>query len=381
MQLFTLNADVLNIILSLVNPYDAFQLSLTCRDAQPMATSRFLEAVVFPLPWLCSSTAKRSPLAYPELYEQFRAYMFAHGSYRLRQLKSLTLAEDAFCIQYGSQHLEPPRYTFTLAAPLAEVIRAAADLRRICIDQSDAVFDAAPRLVDAIASLPQLQEICFHGAGVSTLELLSRMQSCPRKIELRLIEYRNTLDIWSGQYVRGAGRFLRNVTESLESLSLQGGLDIIEELEPETVWPAVRELKLARGPMVNLTAMANAFPNLRRLHVEYPPSIATGSIGQWRELDFVCTMHPLPLQHPVRHLKMNWVFLGKYLPTPQREAVVNSTSLMLRYTQPVVLECNACKSTYSCIARNASSVRFLGITGAPTRGHVDEIEQLYRIDI
>ncbi|TFY53292.1 hypothetical protein EVJ58_g9529 [Rhodofomes roseus] len=376
MDLFTLNADVLTIILSLVDPYDAFQLSLTCRAAQAIAVPRFLEAVVFPLPWLCSPNARRSPLAYPELYECFRTYMFAHGSNRLRQLKSLTLAEDAFCIQYGSQHLEPPRYTFTLAAPLADVVRYAVELRKIRIDHSEAIFDAAPQLADAIANLPQLQEICFFGADVSTLELLSRTQSRPRKVELRIIEYSNTIETWWGQYVRGGNRFLSNFTESLEVLSLCGGLDIIEELEPGTVWPAVVELRLARGPTANLQAMSCAFPNLRRLHVECPPAAIVAPIDQWRALDFVLTTHPLPLQYPVRHLKMNWFSLGPYVPTPQHQALVDSTTVMLRNTQPIVLECSACKSTYSCIARNAPSVRFLRITGAPSRHHTEKERQL-----
>ena len=49
---------------------------------------------------------------------------------------------------------------------------------------------------------------------------------------------------------------------------------------------------------------------------------------------------------------------------------------MLRNTQPLVLECSACKSTYSCIARNAVSVRFLRITGVPARRHSDQEQNL-----
>lgn len=374
--LFALNDDVLNIVLSLIDPYDAFRLSLTCRNAQRIAVPHFLETVAFPLPWLCSPHAKRSPLAYPELFEGFRAYMCGQGSRRLQYLKSLILAEDAFCIQHGSQHLEPPRYTFTLAAPLADVIRGAVELRTISIDHSDAIFDAVPQLVDAIASLPQLREVCFYDADLSTLELLSRMHSRPRKVELRIIEYSNSLETWWGQYVRGGTRFLSNFTDSLEVLNLSGGLDAIEELEPDTVWPAMRELRLARGPFVDLQAMSRAFPNLRRLHVECLPAVDTTIVGEWRYLDFVFTIHPLPLQHPVRHLKMNWFSLGPYVPTPQHQALVDGTSFMLRNTQPLVLECSACKSTYSCIARNAVSVRFLRITGVPARRHSDQEQNL-----
>lgn len=370
--LFALNDDVLSIIVSLIGPYDTFQLSLTCREAQKAAVPYFLEAVAFPLPWLCSANAKRSPMAYPELFEGFRAYMRAHASRRLQYLKSLVLAEDAFCIQHSSQHLEPPRYNFTLAAPLADVIRGAVELRTISIDHSDAVFDAVPQLVDAIANLPQLCEVCFYNADLSTLELLSRMQSRPRKVELRIIEYSNALETWWGQYVRGDARFLSNFTDSLEVLNLSGGLDAIEELEPHTVWPALRELRLARGPLVDLQAMSRAFPNLRRLHVECLPAAIVPLVGKWCHLDFVFTIHPLPLQHPVRHLKMNWFSLGPYVPTPQHQVLVDSTSIMLQNAQPLVLECSACKSTYSCIARNTASVRLLKITGVPVRQHSDQ---------
>lgn len=268
--LFALNDDVLSIIVSLIGPYDTFQLSLTCREAQKAAVPYFLEAVAFPLPWLCSANAKRSPMAYPELFEGFRAYMRAHASRRLQYLKSLVLAEDAFCIQHSSQHLEPPRYNFTLAAPLADVIRGAVELRT------------------------------------------------------------------------------------------------------HTVWPALRELRLARGPLVDLQAMSRAFPNLRRLHVECLPAAIVPLVGKWCHLDFVFTIHPLPLQHPVRHLKMNWFSLGPYVPTPQHQVLVDSTSIMLQNAQPLVLECSACKSTYSCIARNTASVRFLKITGVPVRQHSDQ---------
>ncbi|KZT64164.1 hypothetical protein DAEQUDRAFT_48666 [Daedalea quercina L-15889] len=377
--LFALNADVLSTILSYTGPYDALQLSLTCRDAQRAALPRFLASVVFPSPWLCSSSEEPEPEPpvhrHPELYERFRSYMLADGSYRLRQLKALALGEDAFCVHYGGQGSYAPRHAFTLAAPLADVIRGAAGLHTIRVAHADAIFDAVPQLADAIASLPQLQEVCFYDADVSTLEVLSRMHSRPRKVSVRIVEYTGVAQTWWGQYVRGGSRFLCNFTETLEVLSLIGGLDILEELEPDTVWPVVRELKLARGPSVNLQVMSNAFPHLRRLHVECPAATFI-PVDQWRELDFVFTTHPLPLQHPVRHLKMSWFSLGPYVPTPQHQALVDSTNVMLRNTQPVVLECSACKSIYSCIARNAPSVHFLRITGAPTRRHSESERQL-----
>ncbi|KAH9938525.1 uncharacterized protein B0H18DRAFT_17997 [Fomitopsis serialis] len=369
----TLNLDVLDVILSFANPYDALQFSMTCRDGHKLAMPHFLEEVEFPLPWLCLRGAKRSALADPELFEGFRAYMLdsPHASHRLRKLKALQLGEEAFCVEWGERDrgTVPPTDTFTLAEPLADVIRGAVELRRISIHYSEAIFDDVPQLIDAIASLPRLQEVCFYGADVSTLGLLSRMQSRLRRVELRIIEYNDqeTRERWWGDYAFGNDRFLHNFTESLQVLSLHGGLDIIEELEPHTVWRAVRELKLVRGNPVNLQAMARAFPNLRRLHTEPGPSAVEPAIHQWRKLDTVWAAHPLPLQHPVRHLIMHWTLQAyRYLAPPFNQALAGGTIAMLQHTLPVVLECSADKNTYACIAHHAPSVRCMRITVVPS---------------
>ncbi|KAH9925717.1 uncharacterized protein B0H18DRAFT_1211289 [Fomitopsis serialis] len=248
-----LNWDVLDIVLSFANPYEALQFSMTCRDGHNLAIPRFLEEIEFPLPWLRLPGAKRSSLAYPELFEGFRAYMLdsPYASDRLRKLKALTLGDDAFCVERGKRGsaTEPPTYTLTLAAPLADVIRGAVELRKISIHYAEEIFDDVPQLIDAIASLPRLQEVRFWDADVLTLGLLSRMQSRPRKAELRVVEYndRETDERWWGDHAFGDDRFLSNFTESLEVLSLHGGLNIIQELEPPMVWRAVRELKLAEA--------------------------------------------------------------------------------------------------------------------------------------
>ncbi|KZT64143.1 hypothetical protein DAEQUDRAFT_53675 [Daedalea quercina L-15889] len=269
MDLSPLNLDILHHIVSFTRTYDAFQLSLTCRDAHRIAVPRFLETIEFPLPWLLPPGATRDMLAHPETYEGFRTYMLADGGHRLRHPKSLTLGEDAFCVVFGDRMdltLEP-QYDFTLAASLVDVIRGAVGLRSISIHHSDALLDEVPELANAIASLPQLEEVCLHDADVSTFALLSRMQSRPHKVKLRLIEYQDqdTNQRWWGNYDFGSDRFLHNFTQSLDVLDLNRGSVIIEMLEPHTIWPAVREVKLVRGIQVSLLAIACAFPNLRRL--------------------------------------------------------------------------------------------------------------------
>ncbi|KAH9905547.1 uncharacterized protein B0H18DRAFT_1112117 [Fomitopsis serialis] len=232
-----LNWDVLDIVLSFGNPYDALQFSMTCRDGHNLAMSHFLEEVEFPLPWLCLQGAKRSSLACPELFKGFRAYMLdsPHASHRLRKLKALTLGKEAFCVKWGGCHggtgTEQPTYNFTLAGPLADVIRGAVELRKISIDYTETILDDVPQLVDAIASLPCLQEVCFYRADESTLGLLSNMQSRPRKVKFCIIKHNDqeTDERWWGDYASGDDRFLSNFTETLEVLSLNGGLEEEEE--------------------------------------------------------------------------------------------------------------------------------------------------------
>ena len=367
MNLFTLNLDVLDTILSYADIYDTFMLSLTCRAAQRVATPRFLRTVTFPLPWLWLHGAKRTPEASWELYNSFTAYMLASGTHRLGYLKDLTLGEDAFCIDFGDRikFTAPSRYDFKLANPLADVVRGAVGLRKLSIDRAESVFEAAQQLADAIEGLTQLEAVCFRDADVIVLSLLSKMRSRPRKVEISIREYRNheTHARWWGRYTAGHDRFLHNFTECLVTLHLCGGFPIIQQLEPDTVWPAVRELVLLHTKgwpreIADLQAMARAFPNTRHLHVaELPQSVVRdlNLSGRWKQLDTVYSGDPIPLQCLVRCLHLGWRFGN----------VLNASALMLHQTLPVIVECTASETLFQCIAQYAPSVRFLRVHCAP----------------
>lgn len=375
---FHLNLDVLGAILSYTDIYDTFMLSLTCRDGQRIATPRFLDTITFPLPWLLVwlHGAKRTLEASWELYDSFTAYMLAPGTHRLEFLKDLTLGEDAFCIEFGDrmEFTLQPRYDFRLAISLANVVRGAAGLRRLSIDRAESVFETASQLVEAIASLKRLEEVCFRDADVITLGLLSTMQSRPRKVEIYIKEYNDpeTRERWWGRYTVGEDSFLHNFTECLETLHLGRGFGIIQMLEPNTVWPAVRELKLPRSQgwpreLVDLQVTSHAFPNLRYLHVdELPESATLGLGGRWTTLDTVHSGDPIPLHCPVRYLNMGdwWVNRGRMLDT---------TAPILRKTLPIIVECPASKAHYRCFAEHAPSIRFLRVHHAPSSDPSDRL--------
>ncbi|KAI0727890.1 hypothetical protein C8Q72DRAFT_422764 [Fomitopsis betulina] len=176
MSLFTtLNLDVLDHILSFTEIYDTLMLSFTCRDGQRIATRRFLGSVTFPLPWLWLPGAKRSLKASWELYDSFTAYMLAPGTHRLEYLKDLTFNNDAFRTGFAGSLLESfteSHCGFTLAVPLADVVRGATGLRRLCIGNAESVFEAASQLVNAIA--------CDLRKSAFVTQTSSRLPSCPR---------------------------------------------------------------------------------------------------------------------------------------------------------------------------------------------------------
>ena len=369
MSLFALNLDILDCILALVDPYDASCLSLTCREAQKIAIPRVLERVEFPLPWVWRYRSKRPLVASWNLYNSFAVYTLADAPQRLWCLRDLILGENTFCVSFSDPMdlTRPPRFDFTLVGPLIDVIHGAVQLRRLSIERSEDLFSCVPLLTDAIASLPRLQEVRFRQADTITLSLLSRLKSRPHTVEVRLQQYINwetNHQCW-GQYVAGKHRFLNNFTESLEVLELDGGSAVIKALEPHTVWSTVRELTLNRGESANLYVLANAFPNLRRLHVEPPPTKHVPPSDRWQELDFVHSQNPLPLQHPVRHIEIDWFLKPLQAVTPYEQAETAATIAMLQKTQPIVLQCHAGKHVYSCIAQHAPSVRFLQVIAAP----------------
>ena len=362
-----LNLDVFYHIVPFLGTYEALHTSLICREAYRIVTPKFIETVVFPLPWLRMPGARRSPLASRETYEGFRAYMLASEPERLGHLRYLDLGEDAFCTDFGSDsmdQIDDSEFDFGLAALLVDVIQNATGLRRLSIAHAEAVFDEVPALADAIADLPQLEEVRFHHADMLALGVLSRMRSRPRKVEFHLMEFYDfqTHARWWGEYAAGRDRFLHNFTETLEVLELSGGADIIEALEPGTVWRGVHELKVMKGDVVNLQTLARVFPNLRRLDLESPCSDDPTPENQWRKLDCVHSAFPLPLQQRIRYLDM-------YCPIelfPSHGASVrDDTVVLLQHTKPVILACRASAEMFLCVAQAAPTVRFLRADAAP----------------
>lgn len=365
METFRLNLDIFYNIVPFLGTYEALHTSLTCREAYRIVTPKFIETVVFPLPWLSLPGAHRSPLAFRQTYEGFRAYMLADGQKRLGHLRHLDLGEDAFCTDWGSDRMDlidDSEFDFGLADLLVDVVQGATGLRRLSMAHADAIFDQVPGLADAVANFPQLEEMRFHHADMLTLGVLSRMRSRPRRIEFHLTEFHDyrTHARWWGEYAAGRDRFLHNFTETLEVLELSGGADVIETLEPGTVWLAVQELKLTKGDVVNLQMLARAFPNLRRLYLELPCSNDIVPENHWRKLDYVHSACTPPLQQQIRYLDMDWP-LELYHGASERD----STITLLQHTKPVILQCRASIEVFLCIAQAAPTVRFLRAAAAP----------------
>lgn len=261
------------------------------------------------------------------------------------------------------------------SSSLAQVIQLAARLRSLNLEPSSHLFTARAALADAVAGLHDLDIIKFDNANAVTLDVLSRMESRPRHVNVEIPEYLYDDDGDAipgfGHFIHGRHRFLENFTESLVHLKLSGYVDIVETLEPDTVWSVVKHLYLS-GDINNLSTIARAFPRLRNLEVD---GYSWGAVApnQWSDLDFVRTRRGLQLSCPIRRLELN------YLPGPLSSMGLDDfwnsiTVRMLQEASPVVLKCYLSRAIPHIMLLSLKSLRFLQIWGDDLLRSTEDVE-------
>lgn len=366
MSLLALNLDVLDLVLAHVRPYEALQLTraMTCRAAHGVAMPRALSEVFITAHW---------GLVDPSPVRSFCKFMLADPGRRPPLLKAFTFEESAFhCTSSAGWPWEP--HECEDASSLAHVIQLATRLRSINLHLSSHLFTANAALADAVAGLHNLDIIRFDDADAVTLNVLSRMKSRPRYVDVEILEYRyNNKDIVPclGPFIRGRHHFLENFTESLIELKLSGYPDIVATLEPDTVWSCVKHLHLC-GEINSLLTIARAFPRVGILELD---GFIRGAVApnQWSDLHFVRTRQPLQLSCPIRRLE-----LEDYLSPISRMGTGDLrdpiTVRLLQDASPVVLNCYLRGAISHTVLLSLTSLRFLHIWGDDSLDTADDIE-------
>ncbi|OBZ77906.1 hypothetical protein A0H81_02135 [Grifola frondosa] len=134
----------------------------------------------------------------------------------LRELVLTTRAfVEGFCSdpEVGSDGISSScmRSDYSCGADLARVFRHVTRLKKIRIEYPEPIFAAQPCVVDALAALPDLEVVCLEQIGPHSLDLLQRMASRPRELELAMGRR-------DKQRLLQDGAHLRSFTASLEVL-------------------------------------------------------------------------------------------------------------------------------------------------------------------
>ncbi|KZT02396.1 uncharacterized protein LAESUDRAFT_406101 [Laetiporus sulphureus 93-53] len=353
MNLFTLNDDVWEVLMSYLGRWDALHLALTCRAAYKLALPRFLLEIV---------------LAQPGQAMRFCAFITAKASERAPCLKRFTL------LNFSDSWAKPGNEVLTAIArviSLAINIHALSIISTRTVNWIDDLLDACPALADAIAGLHGLDDIRFQDCSVRTLAIMSRMHSRPRTVNLFITckTDPNGIDFF-GPFTRGKDRFLHNLTNSLVTLEIDRYPSLIEELEPDTVWPAVRRLALS-GDVHDLPLISRAFPHIRHLHISENLGLHVGSsLTAWSNLDDAFFDNPVPLTSEVRRLEISCDLNDK-----TNISLEYPTVQMVRNASPVVLSCRPNSSFLNTLAASAPSIRFLRLFTSIIRVRLHEIDE------
>lgn len=310
-----LNDDVLYYLLPFLSSRDAFRLMLTCHYGYAYAVPRFVSEIV-----LGSNLGNG-----PGQIASFCAFMKAHGTHAITQLRTLTIMDTAFLRADGARTggFAMIDHDYSCAERLAQVLSGAVNLAHIRIMQPDPLFRAQPSLVDALCALPRLDEISLVNGGSASLQFLSRLASHPQEVSLHMARQPLLLKDEHPEDLTA----LLPLSDCLHTLHLWSSFDLTKRLTPETVWPSVGELSL--GGAIALERLLPAFPNVRKLYFgdcQFSPGSA--ELDDWREIDSVTAVCFVPLAFQVRRLALRYNI-----------ALDARTATLLEKAAPVVLEC------------------------------------------
>ncbi|KAL6301199.1 hypothetical protein BKA93DRAFT_828474 [Sparassis latifolia] len=228
MRLLSLNDDVLLLVASFLHPLDARRLSETCRHLHLIALPQALSAIVL---GTCFQLAA------------FCRYMLSSPQTPMDLLRVLVIVA--------------PVGDVSNAALLADVFEQALRLRSIHMHHSDTFIEAEPRISTALAALEDLEDVTLFDARELVREMLPRLRSKPRKVQLLCpMEYpRLVLHLSQLSALRHA------VTLSLFNITIE---DDTLVGQPAAPFVALQHLSLHYA---QIPAVLFPFPNFDRVEV------------------------------------------------------------------------------------------------------------------
>ncbi|KAI0711882.1 hypothetical protein C8Q72DRAFT_870496 [Fomitopsis betulina] len=244
MTLFSINEDVLSLILARLARQDVGQLTMTSRAGYDIAMPYFLREVDF-TEWRSYGIATRT--------RQFCEFMLADPERRIPHLRVLRL-HGYVLTELGEQERacqNAIRSRYSCPCQLSRILKLATGLRELQFMRAEEILGASKCFIDALVALPALDVVCLDG-GPQACKLLSNMTSRPRIVDL--------------QSVSTAIPLPESLSECLEDLRLSGDADFAVLLHHHgVVFPRLRVLTMTRGVCGSLTNVASALPNLRTL--------------------------------------------------------------------------------------------------------------------
>ncbi|KAH9835115.1 uncharacterized protein C8Q71DRAFT_908323 [Rhodofomes roseus] len=320
-SLFSLNDDVLSIILAHLSTRDACQLTMTCRTGHALAMPQFLSEVKF----LCISPRSAGRI------RQFCAFMLADPERRIPCLRTLRLLGPAFALPESMGPDGSANLRYECPCHLSRVLQQASRLRALHLWNAAALLRASDGCCfpDALAGLPALDVVHTHGRPWACA-LLARTASRPRALHLhaeRGLARPPTSDFAAGSHLPAL------LSAALEELRLQQCVALAENLyHASVIFPRLRTLTLS-GYCAALASIASVFPALRTLRLQDVTFAAGQPIAAWPVLEGLQTNGDLamPLVGRVRRLELQ-VSLNVHERMPLFVA-------LLQRTTPAVLFC------------------------------------------
>lgn len=305
MSLFSLNADVLSLILAHLTPQDARQLLTTSHAGYDIAMPYFLRQVAFD-EWPTRPTR----IEPAERIRMFCEFMLADAERRIPCLRVLQLHGHAFALRSTRVQAGQTVWVRAYSCPchFSRVLRLATGLRELRLLYADELLAVADRdcLFDALVALPAIDVMHLDDYPLAC-ELLSKTMSRPRT--LYLYAGRGTRPHTSGTFL---GKHLpENLGECLEDLHFRGSVILAKNLHRAgIVFPRLRKLGMRFGYCASLASIAAAFPNLRALEIvrvafalDQPPAVWKSGLDRV-QLDKDLTEGVIPLACKIRQLEL-----------------------------------------------------------------------------
>lgn len=276
--MFTINDDVAEFILSLVDQKDALALASTCRSLHGPSMRRALSQLTI-----------RDTYRGNDRVQSFCDYLLADPDHRPLYLTSLRI--------YGVWTKDNMVSAFN---SLAAVLRRAHCLRELYLAQRvKFAIDACPAFADALASLHSLHAVDIADVDWDVISpILSRMPC-----QLRVL--RVDMDNFRWRRKGSKLRHLHHFVDSLTTLALYNeSTNILDILAPHTVWPHVHTLSLVQTQLHTARHLSRAFPDARAFRAEsiYDTDINTPPV--WPRLDFANLGSRMPIGR-VCHLQLS----------------------------------------------------------------------------